>query len=425
MQAVILAAGESSRFWPLNQKHKSLIKIMGKPLICYTIEGLKRGGVRDIIIVQGPKRDIEKELESNSCYLKKARQVKINYVIQHKPKGTGDALWQARNFIKGPFFLTGPHKVDLDDYFPKLLRKFKKNTNRLLLVGVKTSHPWDFGILKLKGNKIVKIVENPPKGRASSDIKATETYFFPKKFLDYYKKVPQREENLIDTINLFIKEGKADFVLLNKEPASLKYPWDIFKILHILFESKNFKNKIDSSVFIGKNVIIEKRVFIGTKTKVLDGAIIKGPAFIGSNCIIGNNAVIRDYTNIENEALIGSFSEIKNSILQEDFHSHSNYLGNSFFDKGCRVGVGTVTANRRLDRQNIEVKAKGEKIDTGHNYLGVVVGEDSKVGVNSSLMPGVLIGSHCFVGPHSLVMENIKDNTVFFTTFKNVKKRKK
>jgi len=47
-QAVILAAGESSRFWPLNtravakggderssstQKHKSLLKIMGRPLI--------------------------------------------------------------------------------------------------------------------------------------------------------------------------------------------------------------------------------------------------------------------------------------------------------------------------------------------------------------------------------------------------------
>ena len=46
MQAVILTAGESSRFWPLNQRHKSLIKIMGRPLIWYTIEGLKKSGIK-------------------------------------------------------------------------------------------------------------------------------------------------------------------------------------------------------------------------------------------------------------------------------------------------------------------------------------------------------------------------------------------
>jgi len=62
-QAVILAAGESSRFWPLNQKHKSLFKIMGRPLIWYTIESLKKAGIKDIIIVQGPKKDIEEELK--------------------------------------------------------------------------------------------------------------------------------------------------------------------------------------------------------------------------------------------------------------------------------------------------------------------------------------------------------------------------
>jgi len=63
MQAVILAAGQSSRFWPLNKRHKSLIKIMGKPLICYTIESLKKLKIKEILIVQSPKREIEEELK--------------------------------------------------------------------------------------------------------------------------------------------------------------------------------------------------------------------------------------------------------------------------------------------------------------------------------------------------------------------------
>jgi len=64
MQAVILAAGESSRFWPLNYQHKSFFKIMDKPLIWYTIEGLRKAKIKEVIIVQSPKRDVEKELKN-------------------------------------------------------------------------------------------------------------------------------------------------------------------------------------------------------------------------------------------------------------------------------------------------------------------------------------------------------------------------
>ena len=56
-QAVILAAGESSRFWPLNQRHKGLLKIMGRSLIWHTIEGLKRVGTNDLVIIQDTKKD--------------------------------------------------------------------------------------------------------------------------------------------------------------------------------------------------------------------------------------------------------------------------------------------------------------------------------------------------------------------------------
>jgi len=62
LPAIILAAGKSARFWPLNARHKSLLKIMGKPLIWYTINALREIGIGDIIIIQGPSRDIEIEL---------------------------------------------------------------------------------------------------------------------------------------------------------------------------------------------------------------------------------------------------------------------------------------------------------------------------------------------------------------------------
>ena len=82
---MILAAGESSRLWPLNAKHKSLLRILGKPLIWYTINGLRKAGVQDIIIVQSPRRDVEEELKGlPSCV------ENIRYAIQ--PEATKFAL---------------------------------------------------------------------------------------------------------------------------------------------------------------------------------------------------------------------------------------------------------------------------------------------------------------------------------------------
>jgi bifunctional UDP-N-acetylglucosamine pyrophosphorylase/glucosamine-1-phosphate N-acetyltransferase len=94
MQAVVLAAGESSRFWPLNQNHKSLLKLMGKPLIWYTLKELEKSGINDIIVVQGPKKEIEKEL---------AGFPGLKFVTQPRPKGMGDALSKAKKLLKGRF----------------------------------------------------------------------------------------------------------------------------------------------------------------------------------------------------------------------------------------------------------------------------------------------------------------------------------
>ena len=99
-QAVILAGGESSRFWPLNEKHKSLIKIMGRPLIWYTIEGLRKSGINKIIIIQNKEMPVERELTDYQF-----SKCKITYITQDKAKGMGDALWRGQNFIKTKFLV--------------------------------------------------------------------------------------------------------------------------------------------------------------------------------------------------------------------------------------------------------------------------------------------------------------------------------
>ena len=54
-QAVILAAGKSSRFWPLNQRHKSCFYLMGKPIIWWNLKGIERAGIKKAIVIQSPR----------------------------------------------------------------------------------------------------------------------------------------------------------------------------------------------------------------------------------------------------------------------------------------------------------------------------------------------------------------------------------
>lgn len=409
MQAVILAAGESSRFWPLNQKHKTLIKIMGRPLIWYTIESLKKAGIKDIIIVQGPKKEIETELQNYNL------GIKIQYVIQPESKGMGNALFQTRDLLQEQFFVLNAERFDAGDYIKPILEKHKSSSSKMIFLGAQTNNPKLYGILRIEGDRAKGMIEKPAEGKEPSNIKVVGIYFLPKEFLDYYQRIPEQMYSFEDALSLYMKEKDARWILTKEVTPPFKYPWHLFEVTKCLMD-KYLEKKIAKSAKISKNVIIEGKVFIGENCKIFENVVIKGPCYIGDNCVIGNNSIIRDYANIEHKGLIGALTEVARCIFQEDVHTHSGYFGDSIFSKGCRVGAGTITANVRIDRGEIKSVIKGEKIRTGLDSLGVIMGENSKTGIHCSLMPGLLIGSNCLVGPSLVVFKNIQDGEKFFGT---------
>ena len=410
MQAVILAAGQSSRFWPLNQSHKSLLKIMGRTLIFYTIESLKKAGIKDIIIIQDPRKDIEEKLKDYDL------GVKIQYLIQSEPKGMGNALWQAQNLIKNNFFVMHAHHFDVDVFVKPMMEKQRKAKAKLILLGKKVDKPWKYGIVGLDNkikDRVIKLIEQPKRGKEPSDIGLKGIYLLPKDFFKYYQKVKKHIYDFEDTLQLYMKENDVRIFITEKEVPTLKFPWELLEANRLLFD-KYLKPKIEKSAKISKNVTIEGKVYIGKNTKVFEGAVIKGPCYIGDDCLVGNNSLIREYTNLENNVLIGAFAEVTRSIFQEDVHVHSGYFGDSIFGRGCRLGAGTITANVRIDRGEIKAVVKGEKIGTGLDHLGCIIGKDTKTGIHCSLMPGVLIGSGCAIGPGALVFKNLEDNSDLF-----------
>ena len=420
-QAVILAAGSSSRFWPLSEKkHKSLFKIMGKPLIQWTVESLKKAGVKDLIIIQSSKKDIEKKLRNGSKL-----GVKIKYVIQKETKGMGNAVMLAQKHINGNFLVLNANHFDADDLVPLLLKKQKETKANMILLGRKTGIPWIYGILKIDKDKVTGIVEKPLKGKEPSDIKIIGMYFLPKDFFTYHQRVKEHMYSFEDAIDLYVREKEARVVLTELDIPSLKYPWDIFKFSRIILTEKIKKSKISEKAKISPKATIKGKVVIEEGARIYENAVINGPCYIGKNVIIGNNSIIRDYTNLEDEVLVGANAEVARSNLQFGVHMHSGFLGDSVIDKGSKIGAGMISANVRIDRGEIKSIIENNKISTGQKSFGVVIGKNSFLGINLSTMPGVLIGSNCVIGPGSIVKENVDSNIVYYTESKNIIKKNK
>ena len=73
-------------------------------------------------------------------------------------------------------------------------------------------------------------------------------------------------------------------------------------------------------------------------------------------------------------------------------------------------GWGGVVENYRFDGATIYSKVNSVKIDTSRTKLGCIVGEAARIGVNVSIMPGIKIGSHTFIGSSVIVSEDLPDN---------------
>jgi bifunctional UDP-N-acetylglucosamine pyrophosphorylase/glucosamine-1-phosphate N-acetyltransferase len=405
-QAVILAAGESSRFWPLNKKHKSLFKLMGKPLICCVLENLKKAEIKEVIIVQGPKKDIEEELKK--CSLPKfARGIK--YVVQKIPRGTGDALKCAEKYLKERFLV-----LYGDDFYgagdlKNCLKKFPST----LVKEVK--NPAHFGVMVVEKNYIKGIVEKPQ--RPPSNLVNAGGYFIPRTMLSEKIEKSQRGEyEITDYFNKLAKKIKVYFSKA-KEWLPLSFSWDLLDISEFLL--KNIKTEIRGKV--EKNCYIKGEVFVGRGTIIKSGTYIEGPVYIGENCEIGPNCFLRPFTSVENNCRIGQSVEIKNSIISAGSKiAHLSYVADSIAGENCILGGGVVIANLRFDGKNVHSVVKGRLVDTGRRKFGAILGQGVKVGVNSSIMPGILIGKNSVIGPHSLARENIDDNKIFYTKFQEV-----
>ena len=416
MKAVILAAGKGKRLRPITStRPKPMIPLAGKPLLEHTINGLKKAGITDVLLVVGYKEKLIKE------WFKDGQQkfgININYTTQKEYLGTAHATNYAREFVKDdPFLLIYGDLVIDDSIFKNLIKNFKQQVCDGVISLIEVPNPQDYGIISLTSDGFVaKITEKPSNNLKLGNLANAGIYVFNPIIFKAIQKTQESVRNefeFTDSMEILINElsGKIKtYIIRNEYWNDVGLPWQI------LDANKYMLSKIESDQFgeVENNVKLKGMVYIGKDTKILSGSYIQGPCYIGENNLIGPNAFIRPYTSISNNCHIG-LSEIKNSIIYSNSNvPHFNYVGDSIICENVNLGAGTKISNLRFDNKNITMEINGKKINSNRRKLGAIIGPNSQTGINTSIMCGKIIGECSVIGAHTIVTENVTPNTVYY-----------
>jgi UDP-N-acetylglucosamine diphosphorylase / glucose-1-phosphate thymidylyltransferase / UDP-N-acetylgalactosamine diphosphorylase / glucosamine-1-phosphate N-acetyltransferase / galactosamine-1-phosphate N-acetyltransferase len=413
MQALLLAAGQSSRMYPFaNGMHKSMTKLLGKPILQHMLEKLKQKNITDIVVVVGKNSNIESYFGNGEKF-----GVSISYVLQENPEGAGNAILLSKKYLHDDFLLLNSYHVEIEKFVESLVLAKTNGIDGVLLVKQK-ENTWDYGVVDVKEGMVKAITEKPQKGKETSNLCIVGAYLLSLNFISTLENTPAEHYQLETALNSFVNDHAVRFLETKDEAVVLKYPWDILSVKNYMLSSLgkfvSQRAEIASSAEIIGNVYIEENV------KIMEKVVIKGPCYIGKNVFIGNNAILRNGVDVEENSVIGANMEVKNTMIMEGAKTHSGFIGDSVIGKNCRIAAGFCTANVRLDRETVKTTVKGVKVDTGLKSLGAMIGDETHFGIKSSTMPGVIIGRNVVVGSQTTAMNNIEDNTKYYTKFQEV-----
>ncbi len=405
MQVILLAAGQSTRLDPISDKNT--LEFCGKPLIEHQVSVLKQAKMRDIAVVAN-QFNIEKITE----ILKKYSNVMV--VEQKKLEdGMAGGVLAGASMVKHKNIMIVSTNDIVDPYvFEAVIQASKKEVDGII-VGRKVESYFPGGYLKIdKNNLVTDIIEKPGEGKEPSKLVNLVCHVyndFPA-FVSHLKKVKSKKDDLYEVaLSQYIKKDKAEMLVYKYTGSwhAIKYPWDVLKLME--FNLKKLEHKIDKTAVIAKTAIINGNVYIGPKVKVYDHAVIQGPAYIAAESVIATNALVRN-SMIGQRCVIGFSTEVARSYLNRDVWCHSNYIGDSIVDENVSFGSGAVLGNLRFDEANVKVNVKKDRVDTGTNKFGAVIGEGARIGINACTNPGIKIGRNSFIGGGVHLTEDVPDN---------------
>jgi bifunctional UDP-N-acetylglucosamine pyrophosphorylase/glucosamine-1-phosphate N-acetyltransferase len=224
----------------------------------------------------------------------------------------------------------------------------------------------------------------------------------------------KKERYLTDIFEIYFKKNiPFSFIVSSEDEMSGVNNLVDFNKVDSLFQNRLVNKFLDHGVLIkrpetsyfsynakiAKKVIIEPNVVIKNNVSIKSGSIIKSfteldGVTINEGCSIGPHARIRPFSKINKNCKIGNYVEIKNSSVGESSAiSHLSYVGDSSIGNQVNIGAGCITCNYN-----------------GVHKCQTIIGDNSFIGSNTSLIAPLKIGKNVKIGAGSVINKDIPSN---------------
>ena len=397
IMAIVMAAGKGTRM--KSKKSKLVQKIYGKEIVKRAVENAQKAGIKDIVAVVGyMKEEVMAVLGDN-----------VKYAFQEEMLGTGHAVMQAKEYLKGKrgkvLVLNGDVPLLRPETLNKLVEKSIENKEYATLLTAIYDNPTGYGrIVRDEGGNISAIVEEKDTTDEQKEIKEINAgiYCFDiEELLSALEKISpnnaQGEYYLTDVIQIMNEKGLKTGAVIVEDNTEILGINDriqlemLTKILQMRINTEHMKKGVTIEDI--NTTYIYDDVEIGRDTVIHPNTTIKSGVQIGEDCEIGPNAYIREGCKLANDVKIGNFVEIKKAIIGEGTKvPHFIYLGDCEVGEKCNIGCGTITCNY-----------------DGFHKSKTIIGNHSFIGSNTNLVAPVNVGNETFIAAGSTITEDVPD----------------
>ena len=213
-----------------------------------------------------------------------------------------------------------------------------------------------------------------------------------------------RFKNVFDLILFLPNLIKLDIDLIKQNYQSAKIPEHV-----IAYNSENIFIEPSAKLYHCSLNATDGPIYIGKDVEIMEGVSIRGPFTIAEKGVVKMNATIYGATSIGYHSIVGG--EIKNSIIM-DFSNkaHHGYLGDSIVGNWCNFGAGSTNSNLKNNFSDINFPfpQKDNIIRIGKKF-GCLVGDHTKIAINTAINTGTYIGNCCNLFESKLEEKFIND----------------
>jgi mannose-1-phosphate guanylyltransferase len=354
MQALILAGGEGTRLRPLTSTiPKPVVPLVDRPFIVYMLEWLSSHGIDEVILSCGFLADGVRRVLGDGAAL----GVRLHYVEEPEPLGTGGALKLAEDLLEERFFmLNGDVLADLD--LTAQLEQHERTGARATLALIGVDDPSAYGLVRLNPDGSVhEFVEKPRPEQIDSNLISAGAYILERDVLDGMAPAGtnisiEREvfPTLIDR-GLFGYAASGYWLDIGTPERYLQGTYDI----------------LEGNVITQIGQRLREAGLTLAEEATVEGEIV-APAIVGAGSVVEKHAVVGGRTVLGRNVRVQEGARVENSVLLD----------------GATVGAGA-TINRAIVGPAVAI---GECCQIDGD---VVIGEGARIGPNSVLGAGARI----------------------------------